>query len=471
MTRCSNVLLLFTICVAGCAGVMPENREAAFAYAVEQAQADRAEVAARAAWHYLQGASPEDPRYDRAQRLLARAAEDLGLRYASAQWYLDIAQGQREPELLPEAILGLKVIVESDAYDEDALVAGYLASAEITGLPENLQSFVSYQQGLHDARSLEATWSQDHFAKIPPESPYFHRARYVRTIEAIAARKLDEGIESLKELEKEKALPLDLQSDVRRSLARLLSSRSEFDEAIKRYEQLRAEAPGDPELLLEMAWVEYDRGDVRRALGLLLALDAPIYKSLIAPDRFLLEALALRRLCQFGPARQAAVRLRAKHGDALDDLYAGVPPMQSKALRAAARQRTSVRTMSAFLDSLVRERKRLEDLNLGDPLTAHLKSVYGGGLREARRQLESSLIGEVDALSSELLAAEEGVNLILHELGVGLLRGRKRTPGPAIAPAPIVDTSGHRTFLHFEGEFWTDELDDLIVVAEDRCID
>jgi hypothetical protein len=70
-----------------------------------------------------------------------------------------------------------------------------------------------------------------------------------------------------------------------------------------------------------------------------------------------------------------------------------------------------------------------------------------------------------------LLAAEEGVNLILHELGVGLLRGRKRSPGPPVAPSPQVTTGGHRTFFHFENEFWTDELDDLVVVAEDRCID
>jgi hypothetical protein len=26
-------------------------------------------------------------------------------------------------------------------------------------------------------------------------------------------------------------------------------------------------------------------------------------------------------------------------------------------------------------------------------------------------------------------------------------------------------------FYNFEGEFWTDELDDFVVVAEDRCID
>ena len=75
------------------------------------------------------------------------------------------------------------------------------------------------------------------------------------------------------------------------------------------------------------------------------------------------------------------------------------------------------------------------------------------------------------ARAGELLAAEEGVNLILHELSVGLLRGRNRSPGAPLMAAPQVTTGDRRSYFRFQGEFWTDELDDLVVVAEDRCID
>ena len=40
-----------------------------------------------------------------------------------------------------------------------------------------------------------------------------------------------------------------LLTQIRRSLARLYSSQKAHDEALKRYELLREEAPGDPELL------------------------------------------------------------------------------------------------------------------------------------------------------------------------------------------------------------------------------
>ncbi len=455
----------------GCVAKMPENREAAFIYAVDQLQSGRPAIAASAAWRYLEGANADDPRYDRAQRLLARSSQMMGLRYAAAQSFLDIAQGRRDPEILAEAVRGLQTIIESGAYDEDALVEGYLASAEIDGLPEDLQAFVDYHQGLRDARLLRRRWAKDNFAKLPANSTYAADAQYVAAVEEVAGRRITSAIEKLEALEKQTNLSTSLASNVRRSLARLHSTLGNYSEALKRYELLRQEAPEDPELLFEMAWVHYDQGDIRRSLGLLLALDAPIYSDLIAPDRFLLEALALRRLCQFGPARRAATRLKAKHGDALDELYQGVPLLKSKALRGAARQRTAVRTQSAFYDRVKSEQLVLDSKGLSPGLTSHFATLYERGVNEAKRGLEAKLSGEVDALAEELLQAEEGVNLILHELGVGLLRGRERAPGPPLAPAPKVTAGGRTVYFRFEGEFWTDELDDLIVVAEDRCIE
>ena len=475
MKRCliSLCAVLAAGFVFGCAAQIPENRDVAYTYAVAKLQSGNSSAAAAGAWYYLQGASLEDSRYDRAQRLVARASEAMGLSYAATQWYLDIAQGRRDPELLPEAIRGLQRAVESGAYDEDAIVDGYLATAEIAGLTEDLQAFVDYHQGLHDVRLRQSDWAADHFAKVPQTSVYAGRVDYVRAVELVASRKLDAAAEAMEALEKKykEGPETSLLRDVRRSLARLNTARGEYTASLRLYETLRQNAPEDPELLLEMAWVNYFQGDVRRALGLLLALDAPTYSDLIAPERFLLEALALRRLCQFGPARQAAVRLDAKHGDALRDLYSGVPLVRSRSLRAAARRRPHIKIMSAFYDRVTRERERLPSLGLGETLTKHLLGLYARGHQEAKRRLETALASEVDAIAGDLLAAEEGVNLILHELGVAVLRGRARPPGPPLPPQVEVSTGGRRLFYRFEGEFWTDEVDDLIVVAEDRCIE
>ena len=145
--------------------------------------------------------------------------------------------------------------------------------------------------------------------------------------------------------------------------------------------------------------------------------------------------------------------------------------MQSKSLRAAARRRTPVKTRSDFYARVQFERDRLTKLSLDPAVKEHLTALYKRGEEEARRGLDEGLTHEVDVLAEELLTAEEEVNVLLHELGVGLVRGRSRSPGPALAPAPVVEAGGRTAFFRFEGEFWTDELDDLIVVAEDRCIE
>jgi len=254
-------------------------------------------------------------------------------------------------------------------------------------------------------------------------------------------------------------------------MARLAMEQGRYNEATEYYERVQHLAPKRPELLLEMAWAHYYQGDSRRALGLLIALDAPIYSGLIAPERYLLEAYCLRRLCQFEPARQAAVRLRVRHGDALKDLHRGVRPMESLPIRKSAQQRGNVRMQYEFLRRLQKEKQIIEESSFSDRLTMELERLYWVGIEEAKRQVEKEMAHEVKTLVDELVAAEDGVRLILHELSVGLLRGRSRPSGieEVMGDDVIMDESsiGYK----FVGEFWTDELDDLVVTISDRCLE
>ncbi len=425
--------LLLSAALAGCGAVpVPEARDDAFAAAVAAQRAGRGLEAMAAAYAYLREGSVDDPRYDRAQRLLALAAEELGLSYAASLWFLDIARERRAPALLPGAISGLQRIMAAGPHDADTLLTGYLAVADVPGLPGDLQAFVDYQQGLHAVRQGLDDWATARFAALPPQSEWAARAAYVQAVQRVAARELGAAAEQLEALlARAASLPPDLALSVRRSLARLAVHAGRFPEAIEHFRILQTEAPGDPELLLEMAWAHFRAGDTRRTLGLLLALDAPIYSDLIAPDRFLLEALALRRLCQFAPARAAAVRLDEAHGAALRDLSAGVSPLDSPPLVAAAARRPEVKPLSDFARQLRQEAAWVDGhaARMGAPLADHLKALYAEAQRETDRRLKARLLDSMDGLAEQLLAAEEGVGLVLHELGVALLRGRRRPVG------------------------------------------
>ena len=88
--------------LASCATThVPKDRDDAYAMAVRATQGGSPAVAAAAAFHYLKGATTDDPRYDRAERLIGESEEKLGLTYAASLRYLDIARARRDPTLVP----------------------------------------------------------------------------------------------------------------------------------------------------------------------------------------------------------------------------------------------------------------------------------------------------------------------------------------------------------------------------------
>ncbi len=471
MTRSLWLVPLVALLSTGCVATVPVKKDDAFAYAVEAVQKESYAAGAGAAWNFLDASDTDDPRHDRGLRLLARSAEGLGLSWASGMVYREIAQSRRNMELVPDALKGLERIVSAGVHDRDSLVTSFVAAEEFGFLPADSQAFVDFHKGLDLTRRGADDWADVHFGKLPPGSVFADEADYVRAIRLVAEGDYSRAIDQLEELRGQEGLDPRLMQDVERTLARLAFEEQRFDDALVHFETLREQAPDDPEILLEMAWTHYYLGDSRKTLGLLIALDAPVHHDYISPERFLLEALALRRLCQFGAAREAATRLEQRYAASLDALRGGALPGDIPEMRAGARLRGRSHANARFMDQLARERASLAGLRLEPGLHAYLDGLYAKGVDEAARREEELIDRDLEDLTEELLASREGVRLIVHELGVSLLRGRRRPVGPVEKEAVTVPITGDRVFFPFSGEYWTDELDDLVVIAEDRCID
>lgn len=473
MSKHLLLLPLASTLLCSCANRVPTHKDMAFTYAVEAVQDESYVKGARAAYNFVGSADQDDPRYDRGLRLLASSAEGLELNWAAALMYRQISQVRRNLELVPDALRGLERIVNSGVYDEDTIVTAFLASEEFGDLPRDLQAFVDYQYGLDLARRGDDEWAAERFKRIPETSPYAQSALYVDAVRLVANGQYAEAVAALEEIKKSKNLEPRLSTEVERSLARIAFEEKRYDDALSHFEALREMAPDDPEILLETAWTYYYLGDSRKTLGLLVSLDAPVHHSYITPERYLLEALALRRICQFEAAREAAVNLERRYVKTLNALSDGDLPRDIPPLRAAARQRGLSRDNWKLIVSLRREMATVDDLSrkLGPKLTTYLEDIYKRALAEAQRREDERIDREADLLAEELLAAREGVRLIIHELGVSILRGRRRPEGALEKPKVDIPVTGERVFYPFGGEYWTDELDDFVVVAEDRCIE
>lgn len=462
--------------VSGCGpGQLATDRDELYDQAVEASLADSPQEAARAAYRYMDRGSVDDPRYDRAALLLADNLAELELTYPASLWYHEIASQRRDVALLEDAVMGLADIVEEYPHDDWTLIDGFIGSSELGGLSTEAQAFVEFYRGWDNLRRGRDKWARQHFEEIPSDHPYQARARYLWAVDRIADYDLEEATEQLEGIleDFDGELSREIENDIQRTLARLAFETRQFEEAIERYSQLRGVASDDPQLLLEMAWAEFYRDDHRRSLGLLLALDAPEFQGLIAPERYVLEALNLQALCQYEPARTAAARLRAEYGDAIDDLRRGVPVRHSEALMEAARLREATEAVASYRARLKAELQLVDtyERQFGPGLTQALREWYGEGIAEADRREQERLADEVRRVAGELVEADEGIQLVMHEISVSLLRGGGAAQQTAEEPIYEVPRSGPDVYYRFIGEYWTDEIDDLIVPLEDRCID
>ncbi|MBN2718842.1 MAG: tetratricopeptide repeat protein [Deltaproteobacteria bacterium] len=467
----SGIIIPLLLCCA-CA-TTPIQKDDAFSIAVESFQDESYVEGARAAWQFVDAADPDDPRYDRGLKLVAAASEKLGMTFIAAMMYRQIAMERRNMEVVPEALYGLKRIVETHPYSEDLLVTSFIAAETFSELPADVRAFVNYHQGLDLVRRGSYEWAEQHFSQIPETDPYFFEAEYVRAVRLVADGDYPKAIQMLKKMLEEKGLSRRTRTNAHRTLARLAFEEKRYKDALLHFDMIRELAPNDPDILIESAWTYFYLGDSRKTLGLLVALDAPVHRRHISPERYLLEALALRRLCQFGAARAAATKLERRYGESIRKLSEGYLPSEIEELQKSARYLTGSRDSVLFVESLNAEKKILEyhQEELGESLYTFLNSMYQRGMETAKASVTAQMEDDLNQLAEELLASREGVRLIIHELGVSLLRGRRRPQGAAEKPAFEIPKTGQKVFYSFDSEYWTDELDDLMVVAEDRCID
>jgi tetratricopeptide (TPR) repeat protein len=429
--------------------------------------------AARDAFGYRQAHAMTDNYYDRAWLVAAEAFRGLGLRHASAMAYRDVASARRDEDLVITALRGIERAVSEGHSDEDSLITDFLAGSDFGTLPPDIAGFVMYVQGRDNARRGLTGWARERFGQIPHSSTYHARGALVASVLLMEEGKLADAERVLRAAAREPAADPRSRAMALHTLAQLLFEEQRFDEALRILDRVNPRYVRESDLLLEKAWAEYYRGNSRRSLGLLIALDAPAYALALAPERFILAALDFRRLCHFNLARDSALELRRRHGDALRALRDGQDPENVPDVRDAALRTGEARRLALLKAHLEEEKAivRSHSGELGARLYAYLEGLYANALVDVDGRLTVELRKQAEAIAQSLLDTDEQVALIEHELSVDLLRGRRRPTGVAeLNAASVRNIHGPRALYRFDGEYWTDELQDLVVVIEDRCV-
>jgi tetratricopeptide (TPR) repeat protein len=420
----------------------------------------------------LYAALPEtDLRRDAAAFRLAGALVDLGFVQAGIEYYLEVLAGRRSPELLGKTLAALKPLYERGLVEEWRFLDGVIYSAQYGDLEPEVADFVEYLQALGDLRLGFSAWGRGRLETLAAtERMYGWRARYLLAVERIQQRN-DEGAEKLlRQILDASAAPADVRTVAALALARILYERKSYDEAFTYYAQVRLPLVEQDLVLLERAWDRVGADDQQRALGMVVGLGAPIFRRLFAPERELIRALALRKLCQYRLAHMAVREFHDRYGALVRKARDRSGLREDPSIVEWASWGTRLAGFARMRTRLHTETRLLGSLSAAE-LQRHLKSLYATRLAFIEDNLRRGLNRAIEQVVDELLRVNEQMDLIDYEIGAGLVKpGTRQGAAKVTARTGALPYGSPQVFFPFDGEYWSDELNDFAVLAGDRCL-
>ena len=412
-----------------------------------------------------------------AKYFLGVALARLDFRQAAAEHLFDVANDRTRPEILPDALTELEALMDGP-HDEQLIERRLLIDSDFGYLPSSVAGFVLYHQGLADLRSNRRTWAERLFRGIPRDTTYDARALYALGVDHLRRQNDLEAVRGFRAALAHPDAPREVRNRARLALARVLYRKKRYEAADAMYRRVEVPplTPAEGEILLERAWTAYWRGANRDAMGLLYALEAPSYRDLHAPEKFLLRALIYKKLCHYIPAKREIRRFRLSFGGTLDAIRRRIDLREDPILRKAAlAEDAPLGRLMSFRRLLARESRRVDDVGgewAQTRLDESLRTIYRLAATRSDLHIDTALAEATRRVAEDLVAFEEQMYLLDYEVGLAIYRRLKEEQARRGVDAPVeIPLIGDEAVYPFVGEFWNDELSNFDFLIENRCFD
>jgi len=425
-------------------------------------------------WVFLTDKQGHEEGYSVAQFCMAECARSLGLKQLATETYADIVRASMDREIALRALEGLKGITREEIYDERTIVEEVLYEKEFGALPTALNNFVRYHQALMDFRNGYPRWASNHVQKIEGKDEYFHRARILEALWALKVDDLAECRRRLEEVAGDPGASREVRNEAKKALARVLYEQGDFVDAYRLYREIEAPELTLADVILEEAWAKYREGDYRKAMGLLVAFDAPSFRRLFKPEQYLLKTLIYMQFCHYGAARDALGVFQDRYGDILTCIGQRRDLSQNPQANMILAGLPPIRRIDATLRELEREDALLAGAKGSEAFVETVRSLYALKRAEVERRRERVWDREEERVKRILFDYQEQANLLAYESRMHqhqkvkqMYHGQAREGQDSTGKA--VPRFARDTYYAFQGEFWSDELDDYTFLIEDYC--
>ncbi len=419
---------------------------------------------------FLKDNSPDDVDYEWAEFFFGISLRKLGFSHASIDVLSHLVTRKPNPKIVSYSLELLEEVSRTMPYDRELVSREVLSGHEYGFVEQDMSDFIHFHQGVFDWKHGFDQWGNDHFKKISPGTYYFYRYVYQKALYRIYQDRIDDAIVLLKEILKGPLQSDDFKNDVRKTLARLLYEKGEFREADFMYGQIDKPMLEQAKNLMERAWVHYRNGDNEKAMGLLYAFQAPSFQDFFTPEYYILKSFIYKSVCHYQNALSVVEEFNNHYGDSLKAIYARGKVTENRDLLQVILNKKRINETWRFLLLLEKERKSGKLISQKD-LFDYIDEIYNLQIQETVKEFQHLVRNEYEDMANDLLQYEEEAHLIEYEIGLDMYQRVNQFHYKEDQALSKEDDQVMRSRVAypFQGEFWTDELDDYNVTLPDKC--
>lgn len=387
----------------------------------------------------------------------------------AATWVLsDIIKNRQGTQVSYLALLELERIVKLHPVDPDQVYGELIFDLDYDSPPKEVNDFVSYWNGFYNEQKGLKKWSDQDYKKVSLGSYWDFKLKYKAALEDLQAGRLDSSIERFASLSNNDLVPKDIKTDSAHQYARLVFEKGDYEQAYKVLRTVELNPRERGLILLERAWSKYYLKDYAKSLGLLTALEAPIFDPSRSPEAYILKMLIYKELCYYDAAFEVLQEFKKRFSQSIDAIKKRKDLRKDQMLVNLAVIDRRIGDWVNYLNMLKDERSRLNEVNFLSDL-AQIRRQYDLKIFEVNRRLDLLLLGKIRTVANELLEWQEQISFLDYQTRVDSLRVT-RPPDEVEFKAEVIPlTKFDKIYWTFTGEFWIDELESLKVFVESQC--
>lgn len=416
---------------------------------------------------FISASSPDEDDYEWAQFFFGISLNRLKYSHAAIDVLGNLVTRKPNPKIVSYCFELFETDMDTLPHDEDFIVDQVVGDQDYGFVEGDIADFVNYLQGVYDWEHKFFEWGNDHFKKIRPASRYYYHYLYKQALYMVYKGKIDEAIGLLNSILKSDCPSQDLMDESRKTLARLLYEKGQYDEADLIYSQIRKSIMEQAENLLERAWVHYRLGHNERAMGLLYSFQAPSFRNAFRPEYFILKSFIYKDVCYYRNALDVVYEFKERYGDAIAKLYERSLPRENDALMLVLLNKPKIAETYNFLNLLEKELEECRSVS-DEALRDYLVKIYELQIEESSQKLRKQIDNGYEMIANDLLKYEEDANLMEYEIGLDMYQRVYQshyTEGKTIKEKVAEGLASYE----FQGEFWNDELATYEVSLPNKC--